>query len=151
MAKENNFVLVIWIQGKFYSSKILFKLVKRIEGFETKLQALESPDSDKRAKSYTKTKIRSGIANRKIADLIREKEKRRTLAKINKPEKPIYFKKTKSIKPMKTDQFFLKKKTQICFFVQSVFSGLVNQRAFARSFVLTNAFTVQFQKRIFVR
>ena len=39
-----------------------------------KLQALESPDSDKRAKSYTKTKIGSGIAIRKIADLIREKK-----------------------------------------------------------------------------
>ena len=53
----------------------MFKMVKRIEGFETKLQALESPDSDKRAKSYTKTKIGSEIAIRKIADLIREKEK----------------------------------------------------------------------------
>ena len=53
----------------------MFELVKRKEGFETKLQALESPDSDKRAKSYTKTKIGSGIAIRKIADLIREKEK----------------------------------------------------------------------------
>ena len=47
-----------------------------------KLHALESPDSDKRAKSYTKTKIGSGIAIRKIADLIEEKEKRRTLKKI---------------------------------------------------------------------
>ena len=52
----------------------MFELVKWKEGFETKLQALESPDSDKRAKSYTRTKIRSGIAIRKIADLIREKE-----------------------------------------------------------------------------
>ena len=52
----------------------MFELVKRKEGFETKLQALESPDSDKRAKSYTKTKIGSEIAIRKIADLIREKE-----------------------------------------------------------------------------
>ena len=43
-----------------------------------KLQTLESPNSDKRAKSYTKTKIGSGIAIRKIADLIQEKEKRRT-------------------------------------------------------------------------
>ena len=42
----------------------MFKLVKRKEGFETKLQALESPDSDKRAKSYTKTKIGSEIAIR---------------------------------------------------------------------------------------
>ena len=64
-AKENNFVLVIWIQGKFYSSKNLFKLIIRKEGFETKLQELESPDSDKRAKSYTKTKIGSEIAIRK--------------------------------------------------------------------------------------
>ena len=55
----------------------MFELVKRKEGFETKLQALESPDSDKRATSYTKTKIESEIAIRKIADLIREKEKRR--------------------------------------------------------------------------
>ena len=52
----------------------MFKLIIRKEGFEMKLQALESPDSDKRAKSYTKTKIGSGIAIRKIADLIREKE-----------------------------------------------------------------------------
>ena len=40
-----------------------------------KLQALESHDSDKRAKSYTRMKNGSGIAIRKIADLIREKEK----------------------------------------------------------------------------
>ena len=40
----------------------MFKLIIRKEGFETKLQALESPDSDKRAKSYTKTKNRSEIA-----------------------------------------------------------------------------------------
>ena len=40
----------------------MFELVTRKEGFETKLQALESPDSDKRAKSYTKTKIGSEIA-----------------------------------------------------------------------------------------
>ena len=61
----------------------MFELVKRKEGFETKLQALESPDSDKRAKSYTKTKIGSEIAIRKIADLIQEKEKRRTFARMN--------------------------------------------------------------------
>ena len=48
-----------------------------------KPQALESPDSDKRAKSYTKTKIGSGIAIRKIADLNREKEKRRAFIKTN--------------------------------------------------------------------
>ena len=40
----------------------MFKLIIRKEGFETKLQALESPDSNKRAKSYTKTKNRSEIA-----------------------------------------------------------------------------------------
>ena len=62
--------------GNFYSGKNFFELVKQKESFETKLQALESPDSDKRAKSYTKTKIGSGIAIRKIGDLIREKEKR---------------------------------------------------------------------------
>ena len=39
-----------------------------------KLQALESPDFDKRAKSQTKMKIGSGIAIREIADLIREKK-----------------------------------------------------------------------------
>ena len=39
-------------------------LVTRKEGFETKLRALESPDSDKRAKSYTRTKIGSEIAIR---------------------------------------------------------------------------------------
>ena len=61
----------------------MFKLVKRIEGFETKLQALESPNSDKRAKSYTKTKIESEIAIRKFADLIPRKEKRRTFARTN--------------------------------------------------------------------
>ena len=61
----------------------MFELVKRKEGFETKLQALESPDSDKQAKSYTKTKIGSGIAIRKITDLIQEKEKRRTFVKTN--------------------------------------------------------------------
>ena len=48
-----------------------------------KLQALESPDSDKRAKSYTKMKIGSEIAIRKIADLVQEKEKRRTFARTN--------------------------------------------------------------------
>ena len=42
----------------------MFELVKRKEGFETKLQALESPDSDKRVKSYTRTKLGSEIAIR---------------------------------------------------------------------------------------
>ena len=42
----------------------MFKLIIRKEGFETKLQALESPDSDKRAKSYTRTKIGSEITIR---------------------------------------------------------------------------------------
>ena len=42
----------------------MLELVKRKEGFEMKLQALESPDSDKRAKSYTRTKIGSEIAIR---------------------------------------------------------------------------------------
>ena len=66
-----------------------------------KLQALESPDSDKRTKSQTKKKIESEIAIRKITDLIREKEKRQTFVKmnertnaryLNKPENPIYLK-----------------------------------------------------------
>ena len=73
--KRNKLRLLFWIEGNFYSGKNLFELVKRKEGFETKLQALESPDSDKQAKSYTKTNIGSEIAIRKIADLIREKEK----------------------------------------------------------------------------
>ena len=55
----------------------MFELVKRKEGFETKLQALELPDFDKGAKSYTRTKIGSEIVIRKIVDLVREKEKRR--------------------------------------------------------------------------
>ena len=37
--------------GQILLRQNLFELVKRNEGFETKLQALESPDSDKRAKS----------------------------------------------------------------------------------------------------
>ena len=54
-------------------------------------------------------KIGSGIAIRKITDLIREKEKRRTLARtnewtnaryLNKPEKLIYLKKTETKKTM---------------------------------------------------
>ena len=49
--ERNKICLLIWTKVKFYSTKILFKLVKQKEGFETKLQALESPDSDKRAKS----------------------------------------------------------------------------------------------------
>ena len=52
----------------------MFKLVKRKEGFETKHQALESPDFDKRAKIYTRTKNGSGITITKNADLIRAKD-----------------------------------------------------------------------------
>ena len=40
----------------------MFKLIRRNGGFETKLQALESPDSDKRARRKTRTKIGSEIA-----------------------------------------------------------------------------------------
>ena len=50
-------------------------MVKQKEGFKTKLQALESPDSDKRAKSYTRTKIGSEIAIWNNRGKIREKEK----------------------------------------------------------------------------
>ncbi len=57
--KRNKLRLLFWIQGNFYSGKNLFELVKWKEGFETKLQALELPDSDIRAKSYTRTKIGS--------------------------------------------------------------------------------------------
>ena len=46
----------------------MFELVKRKVGFEKKLQALESPDSDKRAKIYTRTNIESEIAITKIAE-----------------------------------------------------------------------------------
>ena len=54
--------------GQILQWQNLFKLFIRKEGFETKLQALESPDSNKQAKSYTKMKIGSRIAIRKIAD-----------------------------------------------------------------------------------
>ena len=40
----------------------MFKLVRQNGGFETKLQALESPDSDKRVRRKTRTKIGSEIA-----------------------------------------------------------------------------------------
>ena len=56
----------------------MFKLIIRKEGFEMKLQALESPDSDKRAKSYTETKIGSEIViwnNRRKSE---KKKNRRT-------------------------------------------------------------------------
>ena len=43
--------------GQSYSSKNFFKLIRQNGGFETKLQALESPDSDKRAGRKTRTKI----------------------------------------------------------------------------------------------
>ena len=48
--ERNKIRLLIWTKFKFYSTKILFKLVKQKEGFDTKIWALESPDSDKRAK-----------------------------------------------------------------------------------------------------
>ena len=58
----------------------MFKLVRRIEDFETKLQALESPDSDKRAKSYTRTKIGSEIT---IRNNCRKSEKKKNDEQIN--------------------------------------------------------------------
>ena len=61
--------------GQFLQWQSLFKLVKRIQGFETKLQALESPDSDKRAESYTKTKIRAKITIENNHEKTLEKEK----------------------------------------------------------------------------
>ena len=65
-----------------------------------KIQALESPDFDKRAKSYTKTKI----AIRKITDLIREKEKRRTFSRTNERTNARYLNKSenRSIKKAET-------------------------------------------------
>ena len=48
----------------------MFKLIRRNGGFEMKLQALESPDSDKRARRKTRTKIGSEIA---IAEKTRNK------------------------------------------------------------------------------
>ena len=46
----------------FYRGKNLFKLIRWNGGFAMKLQALESPDSDKRARRKTRTKIGSKIA-----------------------------------------------------------------------------------------
>ena len=60
--ERNKIRLLIQTQIKFYSTKILFKLVKQKEGFETKIQALVSPDSDKGVKRYTRLKIRTEIA-----------------------------------------------------------------------------------------
>ena len=50
---------------KFHSSKTLRKLVSRNGGFVTKLQAFESPDSDKRARNKTDLKIGSEIESEK--------------------------------------------------------------------------------------
>ena len=49
--KETSFVYYSGSRAIFTVAKNLFELVKRKEGVETKLQVLESPDSDKRAKS----------------------------------------------------------------------------------------------------
>ena len=47
--------------GQILPGQNLFKLLRRNSGFEMKLQALESPDSDKRARRKTRTKIGSEI------------------------------------------------------------------------------------------
>ena len=60
--ERNKIHLLIWTKVTFYSTKIMFKLFKQKEGFETKIQALVSSNLDKRAKSYTRTKIRAKIA-----------------------------------------------------------------------------------------
>ena len=52
-------------RSKFYSNKTQFKLVSRNGGFEAKLQAFESPDSDKRARNKTDLKIGSEIESEK--------------------------------------------------------------------------------------
>ena len=62
--ERNKIRLLIWTKVKFYKSKNLFELVNPKESLETKPQALESPDSDKRAKIYTRTKIGSEITIR---------------------------------------------------------------------------------------
>ena len=59
----------------------MFELVKHKEGFEMKLQALQSPDSDKRAKSYTRTKIGSEIT---IRNNCGKSEKKKNNEQINK-------------------------------------------------------------------
>ena len=52
----------------------MFELVKRKEGVETKLQALEPPDSEKRAKRYTRTKFGSEITIRNNRGKSKKKE-----------------------------------------------------------------------------
>ena len=73
--ERNQIRLLIWLKVKFYSTKILFKLVKQKEGFETKIQALVSAHLDKRAKSYTRSKIRANIAIENNRGKTLEKEK----------------------------------------------------------------------------
>ena len=57
----------------------MFKLITRNGGFETKLQVLESPDSDKRAKRKTRKKIGSEIAIAKKTRNKSNEKKRRTV------------------------------------------------------------------------
>ena len=78
--ERNKIRLLIWTKVKFYSTKILFKLIKQKEGFETKIWALELPDFNKRAKSYTKKKIGSEIA---IKNNRGKSEKKKTYEQAN--------------------------------------------------------------------
>ena len=75
-AKETSSELLVGLKSKFTVAKPLFTLIKRKEGFETKIWDFESPDSDSRAKRKTKNKIRAEIAIGIIADKYPEKEKR---------------------------------------------------------------------------
>ena len=72
--KETSSELLVGLKSNFTVAKTLFKLVKRKEGFETKIWDFESPDSDSRAKRKTKNKIRAEIAIEIITDKYPEKE-----------------------------------------------------------------------------
>src|SRR6187399_328892 len=73
-AKETSSELLVGLKSNFTVAKTLFKLVKRKEGFETKIWDFESPDSDSRAKRKTKNKIRAEISIGIIADKYPEKK-----------------------------------------------------------------------------
>ena len=56
--KRNKIRLLIWTKVKFYSTKIMFKLVIWKEGFKAKVLALVSLDLDERLKSCEGLNIR---------------------------------------------------------------------------------------------
>ena len=57
----------------------MFKLIRRNGGFATKLQVLESPDSNKWARRKTRTKIGSEIVIAERRGINPTKRKRRTV------------------------------------------------------------------------